>query len=170
VFSQRIKKNYLKLIQKSQTCITMETPYFIPGYRLYRELLNALRRGVKVRIIIPYRSDMKMVDLMRREILKPLHRAGASIWLYRQGNLHAKLLTVDNRLASISSANLDHRSFKYMFEIALLGSDSDLLRLVEEHIENTCRMCVPLDVDFLKNVPLHKRFFAWLLKPFRHLL
>jgi cardiolipin synthase len=170
IFSQRIKKNYIRLIQRAQKSLIIETPYFLPGYRIYKELIQAIKRGVKVKIIIPKCSDVKVVDYVRESILEKLHQKGASVLYYKYGNLHAKLLSVDGATFSISSANMDHRSFKYMFEIALVGVDPLVNALVNEHLSHTELMSSKFDVQLWENRPLFKRLLSFIIIPFSHLL
>jgi len=170
IFSQRIKKNYTRLIQRAKKSITIETPYFLPGYRIYKELTQAVKRGVNVKVLIPRSSDIKVVDFVRVSLLEKLYKKGVNILYYKYGNLHAKLLSIDNEIFSISSANMDHRSFKYMFEIALIGTDSVVNSLVNEHLIHTESMSEKLDMQALEHRPLFKRFLSLIILPFSRLL
>lgn len=170
VFSQRIKKNYVRMMQQAQSSIVIETPYFLPGYRIYKELIQAIKRGVEVKILVPKSSDVKIVDYVRESILGKLHKRGAKILYYNLGNLHSKLLTIDDTWFSVGSANMDHRSFKYMFEIALLGNNPVVNALVNEHISHTQNMSLEFDVKIWKSRPLFKRILALMIAPFSHLL
>ena len=170
VFSQRIKKNYIRLMEDAKESIVIETPYFLPGYRIYKELLHALKRGVEVKILIPRSSDVKIVDYVRESILGRLHKRGAKILYYKYGNLHSKLLTIDSTWFSVGSANMDHRSFKYMFEIAMIGRDPLVNTLVNEHLERTEKMSLEFDMEVWKSRPLFKRLLALAIAPFSHLL
>jgi len=170
VFSQRIKKNYIRLIQRAKKSIIIETPYFLPGYRIYKELTNAIKRGVEVKILIPKSSDIKMVDYVRASLLEKLYKKGAKILYYKHGNLHSKLLSIDDAIFSISSANMDHRSFKYMFEIAMIGTDSAVNSLVKEHITRTESLSVEFDIQEEINRPIFRRFLSLIILPFSWLL
>ena len=170
VFSQRIKKNYIILIQRAKQSITIETPYFLPGYRIYKELVQAIKRGVNVKILIPRTSDMKIVDFVRESLIEKLYKKGAKILYYNYGNLHSKLLSIDDEIFSIGSANMDHRSFKYMFEIALIGSDPIVNSLVNEHIFHTETMSNEFDIQKEKNRPIFRRFLSLIILPFSRLL
>ena len=170
IFSQRIKKNYIRLIQRAKESISIETPYFLPGYRIYKELTLAIKRGVNVKVLIPRSSDVKMVDYVRESLLEKLHKKGANILYYKYGNLHAKLLSIDDEIFSISSANMDHRSFKYMFEIALIGTDSAVNSLVKEHITHTESLSEKLDIQTLQHKPVFRRLLSLVILPFSRLL
>ncbi len=170
LFSQRIKKNYICLIQKAKTSIVIETPYFIPGYRIYKELGNAAKRGVNVQIIVPQNSDIKIVDYLRDAMWETLYKKGVNIHFYTKSNLHSKLLFIDNQTFSIGSANFDHRSFKYMFEIALIGSNVQVSELVKNHVEKTLENTIGFDFDTWKERSFFKRIIALFAMPIRHLL
>ncbi|MDR1792363.1 MAG: phosphatidylserine/phosphatidylglycerophosphate/cardiolipin synthase family protein [Bacteroidales bacterium] len=169
VFSQRIKKNYLKLLKKAKESIIIETPYFLPGYRINKELFNAVKRGIDVTIIVPQNSDIKTIDLIRRDILKRLNKVGVKVLLYMHNNLHAKLLSIDNQTFSISSANIDQRSFRYMFEIALIGENPNINTLINAHITATKSMCQPFDKNSWRPNNLFQRILSLILLPFSNL-
>jgi len=170
VFSQRIKKNYVRLIQRAKSSIIIETPYFIPGYRIYKELINAVKRGVKTSIIVPQKSDLKWIDYARDAILDKLFKKGVHIYFYTKSNLHSKLLLIDNTSFSIGSANFDHRSFKYMFEIVMISDNEAVRNLIQQHMDTTFLDVHAFDFQQWKQRPFFKRFIAILTMPFRHLL
>ena len=170
VFSQRIKKNYVRLIQRATHSIAIETPYFIPGYRIYKELINAAKRGVKIKIIVPQTSDLKTIDYLRDAIWDKLYKKGIEIYFYTKNNLHSKLLLIDNQTFSIGSANFDHRSFKYMFEIAMISNHDQVTHFIKKHIEQTLTDTITFDLQLWKQRPLFKRVLALLILPIRHLL
>ncbi len=170
ILDQRVKKNYIRLIQRAKKNVVIETPYFIPGYRIYRELINASKRAVDVKVIVPQTSDLKMVDYLRDALWENLHKKGVKIYFYTKSNLHSKLLFIDEAIFSIGSTNFDHRSFKYMFEIALISSNEQVKNLVKNHIEQTLIDSIPFDFEQWKERPFFKRFLALLIMPIRHLL
>ena len=170
VFSQRIKKNYIRLMQHAEQSIFIETPYFLPGRRIYNELVQAVKRGVTVTLIMPHSSDVKIVDYLRTSLLGELHKKGVKIYFYRQNNLHAKVLFTDNAWFALGSANMDHRSFKYMFEIVAVSNEPAVCKLVNEHIQQTLSLSESFDEEAQRSTPLLKRVIAFMLLPFSHLL
>lgn len=170
ITKQRVMKRYMQLIRKAKQSIIIVTPYFLPGFRLRRELTEAVRRGLDVRVIIPRRSDVNLVDILRNKYLGPMHQAGVRFLLYKPHNLHAKLMLVDGSIFSIGSSNFDYRSFRYMYEIVLIGQHESITAQVQHHIEETIIDAEMFNFEHWKNRPLLNRFFEWLLLPFRHLL
>ncbi len=167
---QKIKNRYEYLIKHARHSITIETPYFLPGFNLRKAMIDAAARGVKVRVIIPRHSDVRMVDILRGRYLELLHRHNVRFYYYTMHNLHAKLMLVDGKIFSLGSPNFDYRSFRYMHEIVLTGEDAHISGMVSEHISQTMDMCDPFDYDAWKRRPLIQRFFEWLILPLRHLL
>jgi len=165
---QRLRKRYTELIRQASYSIVIETPYFLPGYALRKALMDASKRGVNVKVFMPRHSDVGMVDLLRNKYLGILHDAGIRLMFYLPHNLHAKLLMIDGEVFSISSANFDYRSFRYLFEVALIGTEPAIVSQLNEHVAETQRNSQELDYLEWKRRPLMQKIFEWLLLPFRH--
>ncbi len=165
---QRLRKRYTQLIKQAVHSVVIETPYFLPGFLLRKAMMDASKRGVNIKVIMPNHSDVGMVDLLRNKYLGLLHNAGINLLFYLPHNLHAKLLMIDDEIFSISSANFDFRSFRYQYEIALIGTEPEILRQLCEHIGETIRNSQGLDYLEWKRRPLIQKIFEWILLPFRH--
>jgi cardiolipin synthase A/B len=100
--------------------ILIATPYFVPGPRIIRSLLRAVRRGVRVRLLLPARSDVPLFLLLGRSSYATLLRGGVEIFELEREILHAKVMLIDAERTVIGSANLDQRSFHRNFEINCL--------------------------------------------------
>jgi len=93
------------------------TPYFVPGEALVEALASAARRGVDVQLLLPSRTDSRLVDAAGRTFHDELVDAGVAIHLYGPPMIHAKTCVVDHDLAIVGSANLDNRSMRLNFEV-----------------------------------------------------
>ena len=100
--------------------ILIATPYFVPGPRIIRSLLRAVRRGVQVRLLLPARSDVPLFLLLGRSSYATLLRGGVEIYELEREILHAKVMLIDAERTIIGSANLDQRSFHRNYEINCL--------------------------------------------------
>ena len=100
--------------------ILITSPYFIPGESLMDVLIIAAKSGLKVQIIVPGKSDSKMVNAAARSYYTELLKYGVEIFLYNKGFVHAKTMVIDDDLAVVGSANMDYRSFDLNFEINAL--------------------------------------------------
>ncbi len=170
ITKQRIMKRFLQLIKKAKKSIHIITPYFLPGFMIRKELMDAAKRGVDVNIIIPMRSDVGLVDVLRNKYSGQLHLSGINIRLFQPHNLHAKLFLVDDEVFVLGSPNFDYRSFRYMYEIVLQGTDADILQQIKQHITDTLESTTVFNYEHWKRRPLISKIFEWLLLPVRHLL
>ncbi len=167
---QRIRKRYLELIKSAKKEICIETPYFLPGFLLRKALMDAAKRKVKVKIIVPKHSDVRLIDILRNKYLGVLHKNGIEVLFYLPHNLHAKVLLIDQDIFSIGSPNFDYRSFRYQHEIVMVGSVKSVSRQVYGHLKETMRNSENFNFgDWQKRSPFQK-FMEWVILPFRHLL
>ncbi|MCK9611668.1 MAG: phosphatidylserine/phosphatidylglycerophosphate/cardiolipin synthase family protein [Bacteroidales bacterium] len=170
ITKQKIKKKFENLIKNAKKEIIIETPYFLPGFFLRKLLMDAGKRGVDVKILTPKHSDVSFVDIYRSKYLGILHKNKVNILFYTPNNLHAKLIVVDKEIFCFGSTNFDYRSFRYMFEIILMGSNNNLMQDLLIHINETLDNCEPFNYDLWKRRPLIHKIFEQLLVPFRHYL
>jgi cardiolipin synthase len=111
--------------------VLVMTPYFIPEPELSSALQAAALRGVEVCLVLPERSNLRYVDWASRRWWTPLLARGVRIYLQPAPFSHTKLLIVDGAYAQIGSANMDLRSLRLNFEIA-----------VEIYCSQTCQQLV----------------------------
>lgn len=168
ITKKRINKKFQRLIKNAEREILIETPYFLPGFFLRRALINACKRGVIVKVILPRHSDVMLIDILRNRYLGPLHQEGVKIRYYLPGVLHAKAMLVDKSTFAIGSPNFDYRSFRYMHEIALIGKEETIVKQLDEHIHLTLKNSEPFDYEKWRQRPKLQMFIEWLLLPFRH--
>ncbi|MFX5157766.1 phospholipase D-like domain-containing protein, partial [Acinetobacter baumannii] len=82
-------------------------------------LTSAALGGLDVRLLVPHRSDSRIVTYATRSYFDELLEAGVKIYQYGPRLLHTKALLCDDDLALIGSANFDHRSFRLNFEVCV---------------------------------------------------
>ena len=113
-----IRRAALHAIRESDTRVYLANPYFVPDRGILRALQQAARRGVAVRLLVPARSDSRILDLASRATFGPLLSAGVRIWLSR-AVVHTKALAIDDDFVSLGSYNFDHRSLAYNLEVVV---------------------------------------------------
>lgn len=118
-----IMQAYFAAISSAKSTIYISTPYFMPNESILTALKTASLSGLDVRIMLPARSDSKMVFWSSRSYVNELLEAGIRIYFYEKGFPHSKLLLVDGVLSSIGTANMDIRSFDQNFEVSALIYD-----------------------------------------------
>lgn len=107
---------------RAQRSIALVTPYFLPDQALLMALGMAARRGVRVDLLLPGRSNHRLSDWARGRALRAMAQSGAHVWL-APNMLHAKLVIVDDQLALAGSANLDNRSLFLNYELMVAFHD-----------------------------------------------
>lgn len=142
--SSYIRHAFLVNIASASEDLLIVNPYFVPGPRIIRSLLRAARRGVRVRLLLPARSDVQLVLLVGRSSYGALLRGGVEIYELEEEILHAKVMLVDGERTIIGSANLDQRSFHRNFEINGIIDSSEfgaqIRRVVERELVSSRRI------------------------------
>jgi cardiolipin synthase len=105
--------------------VRIVVPYFLPTFRLRRDLHRIARRGGRVQIILPGKADVALSQLAARSLYQRLLRAGVEIYEYEPQILHAKLFIVGEAVY-VGSANLDPRSLHLNYELMVRFADSEM--------------------------------------------
>jgi cardiolipin synthase A/B len=120
---------YLMAITAATQSIHLSSAYFVPDKLTINAIVEAAKRGVKVRIITPgKRIDTHTVREASRACWKDLLKAGVEMYEYQPTMFHCKLLIVDEYLVSVGSTNFDSRSFKLNDEANLNIYDRDFAK------------------------------------------
>ncbi len=103
------------------------TPYLVPDDPLLLALRTAALRGVDVRIVVPApeHNDARLVALAAASYYDELLEAGARIFEYQAGMLHAKYAVFDD-VTLVGSANMDVRSFHLNYEVVAMFYDASV--------------------------------------------
>ena len=132
---EKIEFVVLQAIACARESVSLMTPYFLPDERLVTALSLAAIRGVAVDIVVPARSDHRLVDWATRANVQPMLKDGCHLWLGPPPFRHSKTMVVDGEWCLIGSSNWDMRSFRLNFELcmevydhALAASLSALMR------------------------------------------
>lgn len=127
-----IMQGLLLVIASARRYIYIQTPYLLPTESILVALKTAALAGVDVRVMIPERSDSRLVHWGTKSYLAELMEAGVKIYSYQKGFLHSKLVVSDDSLATVGSTNMDFRSFEHNFEVnAFLYDRASVLKLKE---------------------------------------
>jgi len=133
--STDIETQYLQAFRAAKQRIVVANAYFFPGYRLMRELRNAARRGVEVRLILQGQPDMRWVRALSRLLYNYLLRDGVMIHEYCQRPLHGKVALVDDEWATVGSSNLDPLSLSFNLEANLFSRDRAFNQQLNQHLQ-----------------------------------
>jgi cardiolipin synthase len=92
--------------------------YFLPTWRLRRDLTQVVRRGGRVQLILAGKSDVLLSQLAGRSLYRRFLKSGVEIYEYEPQILHAKLMIVDD-IVYVGSSNLDQRSLQINYELMI---------------------------------------------------
>ncbi|HAH74744.1 MAG TPA: cardiolipin synthase [Kandleria vitulina] len=107
---------YLNLITHASREIMIMTPYFIIDDTMLKSLTLAAKNGVRVKVFTPHIPDKRLVFRVTRSYYYQLIKAGIEVYEYTPGFLHAKVMMVDRKIATVGTINFDYRSLYLHFE------------------------------------------------------
>lgn len=132
---EQIKNGIIKMIYSAKERIDIQTPYFVPDDSLMHALKIAALSGVEIRIMIPGKPDHIFVYWATYAYIGELLKVGVRCFIYDHGFIHAKMMVVDGKIASVGTANFDVRSFKLNFEVNAFAFDVVLARRLQTIFE-----------------------------------
>jgi cardiolipin synthase A/B len=153
-----MKLLYLMTIAASRQTLDIQSPYLITDASTEWSLLDARRRGVRIRLLVEgEKTDAKPVKFAGRARYEPLLAAGIEIHEYQPTMMHTKALMADGYLSIIGSANFDNRSFELNDELNVVVFDRDLAEQLIGDFERDLEASVRLTLEEWRARPLHIR-------------
>jgi cardiolipin synthase len=149
--------------------IRIVTPYFLPDARLQFALQEAVLRGIEVQIVLPRKSDQRIMDWAMRGQLRFFRHVKACFITTPAPFDHSKLCTVDGEWSMVGSSNWDTRSFRLNFEFDLEITDRELTARLDRLIDDKIARGKQISPDALANEPIYLRLrnaAARLLMPY----
>jgi len=147
----------LGMLETADDSVCLTTPYFIPDEDIMLALLNAGRRGVRVRVLLPAKSDHLITLAAARDRYPAMFGAGIEVYEYQPTMIHAKALVVDGQWSLIGSMNFDQRSMFLNEEVMMLVADPRLARDLERDFEHDVQRSRRFTMDDWKKRPAKDR-------------
>ena len=161
---------FLQAISSARTSILISTPYLLPGEQLTEALLDAVRRGVRVRVLIPSVVKSSGVEFVtqasQREAFGALLDGGVQLHEYSPALLHTKMMIVDGTWATVGSTNLDNRSMAMNDELNVMFYDRTIAKRLEEIFAADVAYSHKVSREQLENQEWLHRALGVLLSPF----
>ena len=111
-----IRTFYINAINEAIDSIKIINPYLTLSSALKRALRNAVKRGVKVDVMVSAHSDIPLTpDCVFYNVHK-LMKHGVDVYIYKPGFHHTKVIMVDGKFCTVGSANLNARSLRFDYE------------------------------------------------------
>jgi cardiolipin synthase len=144
--SSDLKRLYLLSIGAARRTLDISSPYFVTDESSDWSLEQAVRRGVKVRVLVEGDlTDAKPVKYASRDAYQRLLDQGIEIYEYQPAMMHAKAMVVDGCWSMVGSANFDNRSLELNDEMNVAVSDRGLAARLLEDFEQDLRRSKKLD-------------------------
>lgn len=148
---QQIKNGYLKLLTSAKNYIYIQTPYFIPDASFLDAIRIAALAGIDVRIMVPNKPDHMFVYWATYSYVGQLLHAGAKIYIYENGFIHAKMIVIDDEASTVGTANIDVRSFSLNFEVNAFIYNHTISHRLAEIFEKDMLDCTELTLEMYEN-------------------
>lgn len=155
---------FLKAISSAHKSIYIQTPYFLPTEALLKALQAAALSKVDVRVMIPRRSDSRLLQLASFSYVTECLKAGIKVYLYEDGMIHAKTMIVDDDMVTAGSTNFDFRSLENNFECNLIVFDSDFNRRMRDIFFSDLTHCSKLTYKAWHCRPWHQRLLESIVR------
>ena len=165
-----IRQFYLSAINRAKDSIKIINPYFTLNHQLKKALKKAVRRGVKVEIMLSTKSDIPLTPDCGFYNAHKLMKAGCNIWMYTPGFHHTKIIMVDGQVCTVGSANLNARSLNWDYEENAVILDKCTTRQLDNLFDGEKKDCFYLTEKKWKEwrTPWQRMrgWFSHLLAPF----
>jgi len=156
-------------VSAARSRISIMTPYFLPSREMTAALQTAALRGVEVTVVLPTKNNLPFVQWATNNMLWELLQHGVRVYYQPPPFVHTKLFVVDDHYAQIGSANIDPRSLRLNFELAIEVYDRPFVEVLAVHIEKKRNDSREISMRDMDTRPLSVRMrdaVAWLFSPY----
>lgn len=157
---------YLEIINKATDYVYISSPYLVIESEFIKALQYASKRGVDVRILVPFIPDKKIPNYVAKSYYKRLVEAGIKIYEYTPGFNHAKLFVSDDVVFTVGSINLDYRSFYLSYENNVFAYDKALATTIRKDLEKAYKQSKLINKQELKHIKKHQLILGYLFRFF----
>ena len=156
--SNALKLVYLLAIGAARRTIDIQSPYFISDESSMWSLLEARKRGVRIRLLSEGDiTDAKPVKFAGRAQYEQLLQHGLEIYEYQPTMMHVKAMVVDGAVSIIGSANFDNRSLELNDELNVVVASATLAAQLTGDFERDMRRSMKIDINEWRSRPMHIR-------------
>lgn len=169
--SRRMRRAYVSTFDAARHDITIVNPYptNVPSVR--RAMKRALRRGVRLRIMVSATSDNRIMPEVLGVEMKRMAQRGAEVYYYEGGFHHTKVITVDDSVAVLGTTNLDGRSLRYDYEVSAYLFSPQIVRQLDSIFISDLQQSEQLTKrNFRKRFSLGRRIVGRMFQPIKRLL
>ncbi len=159
----------LKAIKRAKKYMYLTTPYFLPNPKLLKAIKSASKRGVHVKLLVPYSCDSRVVLLGSQTFFTTLLEHNIEVFRY-QKMIHSKTIVIDGEWSTIGSLNLDNVSLRYNFEGNLVSVNKEFALDIEKQFCNDMETSTKLSFEVWKRRGLFQKCLELIVWPIRQFL
>ena len=159
--NHEIFKAYFLAIQGAKSSIHITAAYFVPDVQIMKALLDAARRGVDVKIIMPSVSDSWLTSHAGHSLYQEMLEAGIQLYELKKAVLHAKTAVIDGTWSTVGSTNMDMRSFLHNKEVNVVVMGDAFGKEMENAFRDDLHDSNGIVLKEWKRRPLARRFKDW---------
>lgn len=161
-----LRKELKKLFAQSKKEIKITTPYFVPIVPLLYMMYKAIRRGVKIKVLIPYKSDFYWVDMVSDLFAALVYANKGEVYLQHQMS-HAKYIVFDNEICTFGSANFDYQTFYNNHELNIITKNKSIVKDLSKLFDTDCKQSTKFSLKTRRNNNVFRRFFVKIAYQFK---
>lgn len=133
--NNHISASYMEMFRSAGDHITLLSSYFLPGKIFRKQMAQASKRGVAIRVILAGVSDVRVARLAEQYMYRWLFRNNIEIYEYRDSVLHGKLATFDDKWMTVGSYNMNNISAYASIELNMDVLNGPFARNVREQLD-----------------------------------
>ncbi len=146
-------QSILKMISMADKQIFISSPYFIPNDSIMDALKSAALAGLDVRILFPGKPDHYIVYKASLTYLRELSKYGVKVYFYdKNAFIHSKTLTIDGKIGTVGSANMDNRSFYLNFELNAVIYDEKVIEKLDDMFYDDLKVSTRVTSEYFDNL------------------
>jgi cardiolipin synthase len=165
-----IRDLHIAAIDKAEQFIFLTTAYFVPDQMLLEALKAAVRRGVDVRVLLPWNSNHVVANWITHSYFTDCLQAGIRIFGYQYTMLHAKTCTIDGGWSTVGTCNLDRLSLVGNYEINVAIYSVEFARQMSALFAEDATGMFELTMEQWKSRPWYNKVSERILAPLRFMM
>ncbi len=155
--NRSLRRETLARLHAATRAIDIANSYFLPDHKIRNALFRARERGVRVRVLVPSKSDVTIVQYALEAMYESLLNHGIEIYCHQGTMMHAKTTILDDSFVMIGSYNLDARSTKKNLEVSVAVEDEAFARHVRHGFERDLERASAMNLFVWRARPLVRR-------------
>lgn len=148
-----LEEHLAEWIRNAKSSIIIASPYFVPPQPLKDAMIDAIQRGVKIKMLVTKKTDAWFTQPPGYSALQALVEKGADIYEYEKGFFHGKIMIFDNKMLDIGTVNWDSRSIFINDESNCLIYDTGTATMVEKALQKDFANAKKMTDSYFRHLP-----------------